>query len=116
MRLCGILKDILIVISSLILWNTPLTVVQVLGYSIALLGLVYYMLGYDRIVGFSSRATGMINEYRAKNRLISILVLILVGFFVVLTVMGLLAVNFAPESIQNLKSWVYYTTAGDDTT
>ncbi|OKL58297.1 hypothetical protein UA08_06440 [Talaromyces atroroseus] len=116
MRLCGILKDILIVISSLILWNTPLTGLQVLGYTIALLGLIYYMLGYDRIVGFSSRATGMINEYRAKNRLISILILLLVGFMIVLTVTGLLAVKYAPDSIQNLKSWVYYTTAGDDTT
>lgn len=115
MRLCGILKDILIVISSLILWNTPMTELQVLGYSIALLGLVYYMVGYERIVGLSSRVGGMVNDYRAQSRLKNVLVLFCMGFVVVLILTALLAVNYTPESLENLKSWVYFTTTGDDT-
>lgn len=117
MRLCGILKDILIVISSLILWHTPMTALQVGGYTLALFGMVYYMLGYDRIVGFSSRAAGgIIDGYRSrKSKLVGILCMFLLGFVVVLSIMGLLAVKFAPERIEDLKSWIYYTTAGDDT-
>lgn len=117
MRLCGILKDILIVISSLILWHTPMTALQVAGYTLALFGLIYYMLGYDRIVGFSARAAGgIINEYKTrKSRLIGVLCMFLLGFVVVLSIMGLLAVKFAPDRIEDLKSWIYYTTTGDDT-
>lgn len=115
MRLCGVLKDILIVISSLILWNIPMTGLQVLGYSIALLGLIYYMLGYERIVGYSARATGKLNEYRAKNGLIFILTFVLVGLVIVLALMGIVAAKYAPDSFQDLKNWIYYTTTGDDT-
>lgn len=119
MRLCGILKDILIVISSLILWHTPMTPLQVVGYTVALIGLMYYMLGYERIVGFfaTSRASGFIKEYRiTKTRVLTIFLLFLLGFVVVLGIMGLLAVKFAPDRIEDLKSWIYYTTTGDDTT
>ena len=75
------------------------------------------MLGYDRIVGFSARAAGgLINEYKTrKRRLAGVLCLILIGFFVVLSIMGLLAVRFAPDKIEDLKSWIYYTSTGDDT-
>lgn len=117
MRLCGILKDILIVVCSLILWNTPLTGLQVSGYTIALLGLIYYMVGYDRLAGFSARAAGgLINSYKARrSRLVSVLCIVLFGFVAVLIVMALLAVQFVPDKVENLKSWIYYTTAGDDT-
>ncbi|CRG91009.1 putative sugar phosphate/phosphate translocator At4g32390 [Talaromyces islandicus] len=115
MRLCGILKDILIVISSMILWNSPVTSMQAGGYSISLLGLVYYMLGYDRIAGYASRAGGAINAYHAKNRVRSVAILIASVFVVVLMITAVLAINYAPERIDQLKSWIYYTTTGDDT-
>lgn len=85
------------------------------GYSIALLGLVYYMLGYDRIVGYASRAGGAINAYHAKNRVRSVALLVASVFVVVLVITAVLAVNYAPERIDQLKSWIYYTTTGDDT-
>jgi hypothetical protein len=115
MRLCGILKDILIVISSMILWHSPVTSMQAGGYGISLLGLVYYMLGYDRVVGYASRAGGAINAYHAKNRVRSVAILIISVFAVVLVITAVLAVNYAPERIDQLKSWIYYTTTGDDT-
>src|SRR5690348_1241652 len=41
-RCPGVLKDILLVILSVLIWSTPVTQLQVFGYSIALAGLVYY--------------------------------------------------------------------------
>lgn len=48
MTLTGILKSILLVIISVIIWHTSIGSLQFLGYSIALGGLVYYSLGYDQ--------------------------------------------------------------------
>lgn len=50
MTLTGILKNILLVVVSVMIWNTQITFVQVVGYTIALAGLVYYSLGYEQLV------------------------------------------------------------------
>ncbi|PMD46184.1 TPT-domain-containing protein, partial [Hyaloscypha variabilis F] len=42
MTLCGVLKNILLVLASVVLWGTVIMPIQALGYGIALLGLVYY--------------------------------------------------------------------------
>ena len=39
------LKDILLVAASIVIWGTPISGLQYFGYSIALCGLVYYKLG-----------------------------------------------------------------------
>lgn len=39
------LKDILLVVASIAIWNTPISGLQYFGYSIALCGLIYYKLG-----------------------------------------------------------------------
>ncbi|KAK5993571.1 putative sugar phosphate/phosphate translocator [Cladobotryum mycophilum] len=53
MTLTGIFKSILLVIASLFIWKTHITLLQALGYSVALAGLVYYSLGYDQTVALS---------------------------------------------------------------
>lgn len=50
MTLTGILKNILLVIVSVMIWNTHIAPLQVVGYTIALAGLMYYSLGYDQIL------------------------------------------------------------------
>lgn len=45
----GILKDILLVIASLVIFMDPVTLQQYFGYSIALAGLCYYKLGAEKI-------------------------------------------------------------------
>lgn len=42
------LKDILLVILSVIIWSTPVTLLQMFGYSIALSGLIYYKMGSEQ--------------------------------------------------------------------
>ncbi|KXX81727.1 hypothetical protein MMYC01_200689 [Madurella mycetomatis] len=56
MTLTGILKNILLVIISVMIWHTAISWLQFIGYSIALAGLLYYSLGWDQIVAVSSAA------------------------------------------------------------
>jgi uncharacterized membrane protein len=49
MTLCGVLKNILLVLTSVLLFGTIIMPLQVLGYGIALLGLIYYGVGYEGI-------------------------------------------------------------------
>lgn len=51
MTLTGIFKSILLVIVSVLIWDTQITFLQGAGYSFALAGLVYYSLGYDQLLG-----------------------------------------------------------------
>jgi hypothetical protein len=52
MTLCGVLKNILLVIASVAIWGTIITWLQVLGYGIATAGLVYYGVGYEGVMTY----------------------------------------------------------------
>lgn len=45
MCLSGILKDILLIFASTLIWSTQLTGIQILGYGAALFGLFWYKQG-----------------------------------------------------------------------
>jgi hypothetical protein len=49
LTLCGVLKDILLVTASVIIWGTTVTVLQFFGYGLALFGLIHYKLGTEVI-------------------------------------------------------------------
>lgn len=53
MTLTGILKNILLVVISVMIWSTHITGMQFLGYAIALAGLVYYSIGWDQMVAIA---------------------------------------------------------------
>jgi hypothetical protein len=53
MTLTGILKNILLVIISVMIWHTAISGLQFVGYTIALAGLVYYSLGWDQITALA---------------------------------------------------------------
>ena len=44
------MKDILLVVASIMIWGTAVTLLQFFGYSVALCGLVYYKLGAETIM------------------------------------------------------------------
>lgn len=50
MALTGILKSILLVGASVLIWNTPVSCLQTIGYGIALIGLVFYSVGHEQIL------------------------------------------------------------------
>lgn len=113
MTLCGVLKDILLVAASMIIWHTPVTGTQFFGYSIALAGLVYYKLGGDKIREYTSQANRSWAEYGSKHpaqRKAIIIGAVLLGFFLFI---GALAPSYAPESIDKVKGVLGGATAGN---
>lgn len=88
MTLCGVLKDILLVGTSMMVFHDPVSPLQAFGYSIALAGLVYYRLGAEKIkeyLGQGQRAWADYGQRRPGAQrlvvfaLLIITVLILVG-------------------------------------
>ncbi|EEH36733.2 DUF250 domain membrane protein [Paracoccidioides lutzii Pb01] len=63
LTLCGVLKDVLLVSISAAYWKTPVTPLQLFGYSIALGGMVYYKLGADKVKEYASQANRSWAEY-----------------------------------------------------
>ena len=61
------MKDILLVVSSVLIWSTTVTFLQLFGYSIALGGLVYYKLGADMLKEYFSQGSRMWADYGVKH-------------------------------------------------
>ncbi|EPS40619.1 hypothetical protein H072_5498 [Dactylellina haptotyla CBS 200.50] len=70
LTLCGVLKDILLVVISVTWIHDPVKPLQIFGYSIALTGLVVYKLGADKLREhygrFSKEGALRWNEYGTK--------------------------------------------------
>ncbi|KKY35069.1 hypothetical protein UCDDA912_g04927 [Diaporthe ampelina] len=67
LTMSGVLKDVLLVFASMILFHDPVTAQQFFGYSIALAGLVYYKLGADKIHALAKDTQLQISQYRQSN-------------------------------------------------
>ncbi|EHK41721.1 hypothetical protein TRIATDRAFT_84499 [Trichoderma atroviride IMI 206040] len=63
MTLTGIFKSILLVVVSILIWSTPITFLQAVGYAIALAGLTYYSLGYDQLASIGASVVGWTSEF-----------------------------------------------------
>ncbi|KAK4939691.1 hypothetical protein LTR10_020081 [Elasticomyces elasticus] len=103
LTLCGILKDILLVMCSMAIWGTPVTKTQFFGYGIALGGLLYYRLGAEQLKGYVSQAGRRWSEFGVERPAVRKAVIfgsILVTLFILL---GGLAPTYAPEHTDNLK-------------
>jgi hypothetical protein len=98
LTLCGVLKDILLVAASIMIWGTPVTATQFFGYAVALSGLVYYKIGREelfRIMGSARRGWSEFGAQRPAMRHIVIVGLVL--FFMLILVGGLFP-HFAAKS------------------
>ncbi|KIW23384.1 hypothetical protein, variant [Cladophialophora immunda] len=103
LTLCGILKDILLVAASMLIWGTPVTKTQFFGYSIALGGLLYYRLGAEQLkqyVGQAGRSWSEFGVQKPAMRKALIFALVLLTIFLLL---GGLAPTYAPAQTKNLK-------------
>lgn len=78
--MAGILKDILLVVASIIIFRDPVTGQQFVGYGIALVGLAYYKLGAAGINSFVSDLRLQLANNSGKSKLI-IAAIIAGGFF-----------------------------------
>lgn len=69
LTLCGVLKDILLVCASVLIWGTPVTAIQLVGYSIALSGLVYFKLGGEKIREQFAQLRGMSSRSSTSRKI-----------------------------------------------
>lgn len=86
LTLCGVLKDILLVVASMLIFRDPVSLTQAFGYSIALGGLVYYKLGAEKFKDLGTQAKNSWAEFGGKHpalRKITIFGAILVILFLV---------------------------------
>lgn len=67
LTLCGVLKDILLVFASILIWGTHVTALQYFGYGVALCGLIYFKLGAETIKAQFSEGKRQWAEYGAKH-------------------------------------------------
>ena len=63
----GVLKDILLVVASMVIFGDPVTGQQYFGYGIALGGLVYYKLGAEKIQALTTDARLQLAEARRNH-------------------------------------------------
>jgi hypothetical protein len=62
LTLSGVIKDILLVVGGMVLFGSPVSGMQAFGYSIALLGLVFFKTPQDVMAGYVARAKSMIGR------------------------------------------------------
>ncbi|KAK2604674.1 hypothetical protein N8I77_007585 [Diaporthe amygdali] len=67
LTMSGVLKDVLLVFASMIIFGDPVTGQQFFGYSIALAGLVYYKLGAEKLHALAKDTQLQITQYRQSN-------------------------------------------------
>lgn len=105
LTLSGVLKDVLLVVASMVIFQDPVSGLQVFGYGIALAGLVYYKLGADKLkeyLGGSGRAW---SEYGAKHPAMKKLIIFVI-VLVLFVMMAGGAFTFAPDEYKNKMSGV----------
>lgn len=62
MTLCGVLRNIILVGASILIWSTLVSGVQFAGYGIALLGLIYYGVGIEGVLEYYSGLKGFLKS------------------------------------------------------
>jgi hypothetical protein len=113
MTLCGVLKDILLVVASMMIWNTPVTALQFFGYSIALLGLVWYKLGGDKMREYTSSAGRAWAEYGQARPAQRKFVVFGASALIFFLLVGSMAPSYAPQSVDRVKGMLGGATAGN---
>jgi hypothetical protein len=87
MTLSGVLKDILLVVCSMLIFRDPVSPLQAFGYGVALCGLVYYKLGGEKLkeyVGQGQRAWADYGVRHPALRRVLVFGLVMVTMFLLL--------------------------------
>ncbi|KKY14219.1 hypothetical protein UCRPC4_g06823 [Phaeomoniella chlamydospora] len=104
LTLCGVLKDILLVAASMLIWGTPVSGTQFFGYSIALSGLVYYKLGAEKLKEYAGNMGRSWAEFGAQKPVARKIVIFVGAFLFVFILLGGLAPTVAPEATATYTS------------
>lgn len=91
MTLSGVLKDILLVMASMLIFRDPVSGLQAFGYTIALFGLVYYKLGSETLkeyVGAGQRSWADFGVRRPILRRLVLIAMVIMTVFLLLVGVG----------------------------
>ncbi|KAH7346741.1 triose-phosphate transporter family-domain-containing protein [Rhexocercosporidium sp. MPI-PUGE-AT-0058] len=97
LTLCGVLKDILLVAASMLIWGAKVSSLQAFGYTIALCGMVYYKLGQKELKPFIAEGTRRWAEFGANKPILRKLVIFGLFITTLFVLLGGLAPTYAPE-------------------
>lgn len=100
LTLCGVLKDILLVCASMLIWGTPVSALQFFGYSIALGGLIYYKLGTDNLKDYISHLGRSWAEYGVKHPAMRKMIIFGAVLLTIFILLGGLAPTYAADTVQ----------------
>ncbi|PSK56781.1 hypothetical protein B9Z65_6405 [Elsinoe australis] len=88
LTLSGVLKDILLVLASMLIFRDPVSPLQFFGYSIALGGLVYYKLGADKLKEYASEGSRQWADYGNRSPIMRKLLTFAVIFITAIILLG----------------------------
>ena len=97
LTLCGVLKDIMLVAASMMIWGTHVSGLQFFGYGIALSGMVYYKLGYEALKNYVTDANRQWAEFGANRPAVRKIVVIAIAGLMVFFFLGAIAPSYAPD-------------------
>jgi hypothetical protein len=99
LTLCGVLKDILLVGASILIWGTVISGLQMFGYSIAIIGMLYYKLGDKELKPFIAEGSRRWAEFGANKPITRKLLIIGLFFTTLFILIGGLGSNYAPDYV-----------------
>ncbi|KAI9816097.1 MAG: hypothetical protein M1832_005180 [Thelocarpon impressellum] len=102
--LCGVLKDILLVVASMMIWGDPVSPLQFFGYSIALGGLMYYKLGAEQLKEHFAHAGRAWADFGAKRPATRKVAVFGLGAFALLVLLHGVGLSLGPRFPEYLKN------------
>lgn len=103
LTLSGVLKDILLVVASMLIFHDPVSPLQAFGYSIALSGLIYYKLGAEKLKDYVAQGQRAWADYGVRHPAMRKLIVFGLVLLLIFVVLGGLAPRIAPEYDQIAK-------------
>lgn len=106
LTLCGVLKDILLVGLSMLIFKDPVSLLQAFGYSIALAGMVYYKVGADAAKEWIAHGGMMWAEFGSRRPVARKLVVLGGCLFAFIMILFTLGPSYSPVSTDQIYSKV----------
>lgn len=100
LTLSGVLKDILLVVASMVFFGDPVSGLQFFGYSIALGGLVYYRLGAEKLKEMFTEGNRQWADYGNRSPLVRKVLTIGVVLVTIILLLGGIGSMF-PQYVPN---------------
>jgi hypothetical protein len=106
LTLSGVLKDIILVFASMLLFGDPVSLLQAFGYSIALGGLIYYKLGADKLKEYLTQGNMKWAEFGSRSPAVRKLLVLGMVLLVMFFLMAGAAPRLAPDQSARLTTGI----------